>query len=723
MRNFPFFKQLDLMDCGPACLKIISKYYGKNFSMKYFRDKCNITREGVSLLDISRAAEDVGLRTLSIKITFEDLLLKIPLPCIVHWNYSHFVVVYKIKKNKVYVSDPQIGLVTYTKDDFCRSWKRNNERGMVTILEASPKLYETKDVLTSKSISYYFNYIKNYKGLLGQVLFGMIFGILLSLLFPMISQAIVDIGIGTRDIHFINVLLVAGIILTFSSLLSNVIQSRIMLYVANRINISMVSDFIKKVLKLPIPFFERKMVADILLRIDDHNRVQTFVFDVFLKIAVSGLSFIVYSILMMHYNMDLFLIFLAGTAFYVAWICLFLSRRRKLDFLHFDAAVVNQGEVLGLIDGINEVKINNLQQRKRWKWEESRLDIYNLNLKQLNLMLIQGAGSTTISSITNLFLTITAAKAVISGEMTIGMMLSLQYILGQLSGPVGQLIGIIQSSQDAKISLERINEVIFEEKEEKDFVGIRLPLPEDRSIELKNVSFKYSPNGVNVLKNINLLIPRGKLTAIVGESGSGKSSLMKLLLRFYEPTEGAIVLGDTDYTHIDIGEWRENCGTVLQDGKLFSGTILENIALKEDDVDLEKLHYAIKSANLEKFISGQPLKHYAYIGQGGVGVSGGEKQRILIARALYKDPAFLFLDEPTNALDSNNEKEISENIIQFTKGRTTIIIAHRLSTIMAADQIIVLDKGAVVELGTHEILYNNKQNYHNLIKNQMFVQY
>jgi ATP-binding cassette subfamily B protein len=722
MLRFPFFKQLDTMDCGPASLKIICKYYGKSLSMKFIRDKCYITREGVSLLDISRAAEEIGLRTLSLKVSIEELEKKIPLPCIIHWNYSHFIVVYKITKNKVYVSDPQIGLVTYPKKEFNYHWKKNNEKGNILALDRKTEFAKIANVEASKNLSEYFNYLFAYKKYFAQIFLGIILTIALSLIFPVISQAIVDIGINTRDLTFIHVLLIASVVLTVSSVASNFMQSRLMLFISDKININMVSDFIHKLIHLPLPFFERKMTSDILARINDHGRIQNFVFESMLGSVSSILTFTVFAGILIFYDVYLFLIFSIGTLLYILWILLFLTKRRKLDYLFYDASVRNQSEILGLCEGIKEIKSNNLEQKKRWDWEKSRFEIYKLNVRLLNLDQVQEVGATLIEKLKNVLLTFVSAKAVIAGDMTLGMMLAVQYIIGQLNGPVGRLLGLIQSFQDAKISLERVNEVRFEEKKETSNVGIRTPIPANGSLMLHNVSYRYHNRQSFVLENIDLTIPSKKITAIVGESGSGKSTLMKLLLRLYEPTSGSIGISDIDFNSIDIYEWRRNSGAVLQDGVLFGTTILENIILDDEEVDPERLKYALRASNLNDYINNQPLKLYTVIGQGGTGMSGGQKQRILIARALYKVPEFLFLDEATNSLDAHNEKIISDNLIGFTKGKTTVIIAHRLSTVINAHQIVVMSKGKIVEVGSHEMLSLKKGAYYKLIENQLFVQ-
>ncbi len=719
MKKFPSYKQFDAMDCGPASLKIVASYYGKNFSMKYLRDKCFITREGVSLYDISKAAEEIGFRTLPLRLKFEDLSDKIPLPVIVHWDYKHFVVVYKIKNNKVYVSDPAYGLVRYSKNEFCKAWAKKESKGAILVLEPTSRFYNIDDIETPTVFTHFFKYIMPHKKFLIQVFVGMLLGIVLSLIFPLITQSVIDIGIENGDVNFINILLFAGLVLTISSVVSNFIMERVMLFVSDRINIAMVSDFLGKLMKLPISFFERKMVSDILLRIQDHRRVQDFIMKAALSIIIALLSFIVYGIIMVFYSWKLFLVFTIGSLLYVGWILLFLKRRRKLDYQSFEAITENQNDFLEIIDSIHEIKVNNISETKRWQWLKSRLGVYNIGIKMLNLGQTQKIGSTLINQIKNLLITFLAAKSVIDGDMTLGMMLSAQYIIGQLNGPIGQFIGFIQSYQDAKISLERINEVVYEEEKEKEYVGIRNGMPSLKTIRLKDVSFCYNPNFGHVLKKINLTIPEGKITAIVGESGSGKTTLMKLLLRLYEPTEGEIKIENIDLSSIDINEWRNQCGSVLQEGRILNDTILKNIVLDDDNIDQDRFRLAMESTNLNNYVNQLPLKLYTILGSGGNGLSTGQKQRVLIARAIYKNPKYIFFDEATNSLDANNEKEITENLNNILKNKTAVVIAHRLSTIVNADNIVVLCKGEIAEQGTHNELVNKRGLYFNLVKNQL----
>jgi ATP-binding cassette subfamily B protein len=709
------------MDCGPACLKIIAKNYNKTFSMKFLRDRCYITREGVSLFDIGRAAEEIGFRTLAIKVTFDDIRYRMPMPAIVHWKQKHFIVVYKITRRKVYVSDPAAGLISYTHQEFCGAWEISNGLGAILLLEPTPEFYALEENETSASLHHFLRYLKPYHKYLAQVMVGMIASILVGLLTPFISQSMVDFGIGAGNMKFVNTILVAGLILTFSSMISSFIQGRLMLYVSERVNMSMVSDFLRKMLRLPVPFFERKMISDLLMRINDHSRIQSFIMSTFLGIFINILLFIIYGLLMLYYEISMFTVFMIGTTIYTGWLFMFLKQRKKLDNLSFEMSSTNQNDLLELLESVNEIKANNIANRRRWKWETSRFKIYGLRVKSMNLDQIESTGATFIMSTQGLIITYIACKNVIDGKMTLGMMMAAQYILGQLSGPIFGMIGYIHSLQFARISLRRVNEIILDEEPEKS--QSYMSVPEEKTITIKKMSYHYNPNLNKVLKNINITIPEGKITAIVGESGSGKTTLIKLLLRFYEPTEGGIDVGGIPINSIDIQQWRDSCGTVLQDGKLFNGTILYNITLVEDEteVDTKRLSEAMYLANIEDFIDERPLKLYTPLGTNGSGLSQGQKQRLLIARAIYKDPDFIFLDEATNSLDANNEKQISKNLEGLLKGKTAVVIAHRLSTVKNAHNIIVLNQGEVTEQGTHQELINKKGMYYQLVINQLVI--
>lgn len=687
--------------------------------MKYLRELCHITREGVSMFDIARAAESIGMTTLAIKADFNDLRDKLPLPLIVHWEQRHFIVVYKIDRHKVYVSDPSYGLRIYTHREFEEGWELTDRRGSVMMLEPTNDFYDLENNETSSSLRHFMKYLKPYQRYLIQVIVGMILGILISVVSPFISQSIVDFGIGSGNMKFINTMLVAGVVLSVSSMLSGFIQSRIMLYVSERVNMRMVSDFLRKILTLPVTFFERKMVSDIMTRIGYLSRIQSFIMNTFLGIIVNTLLFVVYSAMMLYYQQNMFIIFITGNLIYLGWIMLFLKERKRLDNLAFEAHTSNQHDLLELLNNVDEIKTNNIANRRRWKWEFSRYNIYGLNVKELNLGQIQSTGAAFIAQIQNVILTYVAAKNVVDGNMTLGMMMAAQNILGQLSGPISSFVGYVESIQFAKLSLKRVNEVMLEEKPEKsNHNGL---VPDNKSIEIRHLDFTYHPNMKPVLKNINLYIPAGKITAIVGESGSGKTTLLKLLLRFYNPTSGSISIGGTSLDDIGLFNWRNCIGSVLQDGKLFNDTILYNITLEEEEshIDTARLQQALQLSNIESFIRDRPLKLYTPLGKSGSGVSQGQKQRILIARAIYKNPDFIFLDEATNSLDANNEKEIVNNLERILEGKTAVVIAHRLSTIRNAHNIVVLRNGEITEQGTHDELMKLHGLYYELIHNQL----
>jgi len=716
--RFPSYIQHDAMDCGAACLKIVVKYYKKTFSLKYLRDKCYATREGVSLFDIGRAAEEIGFRTLALKVGFNDFKNKMPLPAIVHWQLKHFVVVYKITNKKVYISDPAFGLVSHSIAEFKKSWEMYDGMGSILVMETTPEFYAQDDIETPDSLRYFMKYLKPHHKYLAQVIIGMLAGVIIGLLSPFISQAIMDFGIGAGNMQFINTMLVAGVILTFSTMISGFIQGRLMLYVSQRINMNMVSDFLRKTLRLTMSFFERKMVSDLLVRISDQGRIQSFIMNTFLGISMNILLFIVYSILMLYYESNMFFVFMAGSAVYTGWIFLFIKERKKLDNKRFEMSSVNKNNLLELLESVSEIKANNIANRRRWKWEISRFKLYGLSVRNMNLDQTEKTGATFILKLQSVVLIYIAASNVINGEMTLGMMMAAQYILGQLDGPIGGMVGYVHSIQFARLSLKRVNEVILEEEPEKSLSSLKIT--ENKTITIKNLDFYYNPNLNKVLDNINITIPEGKVTAIVGESGSGKTTLAKLLLRFYEPVNGEIEVGGLPLAHIDLHHWRDRCGTVLQDGKLFNETILYNITLKdESEIDKDWLAKSIKMANIDKFISDRPLKLYTPLGANGAGLSQGQKQRLLIARAIYKNPDFIFLDEATNSLDANNEKQISQNLNTLLKGKTAVVIAHRLSTIKNAHNIVVLDNGKVAEQGNHEKLIKGKGKYYSLFLNQM----
>lgn len=732
---FTLVRQRDAKDCGPSCLAMIVKHYGGSFNINSIRTDCALNREGVSLLGISKAAEELGFKSVGGRLSFSSLASEALLPCIVHWSQNHFVVVYKVKNQKkgdctIYVADPGKGLVSYTKEEFCEHWvstKTNGEeKGIVLLLEPTNQFYtqnDTETVLTQSRMAFLWSYLKKYKRFFTQLILGLLLGSLLQLIFPFLTQAVVDTGIGGKDIGFVWLVLMAEMMLLFSRTAIEFIRSKILLHISTRINISLISDFFIKLMKLPMNFFDTKQMGDLLQRIEDHRRVEQFLTSSSLSLLFSFFTFLVFGVVLVFYNLGVFAVFLFGTLLYAGWIVLFLEKRRLLDYKFFEQAGRNRNVTYQLIDGMQEIKLQGCEQRKRWEWEDVQADLFKVNLQALNLQQVQQAGSITINEVKNILITVLAATSVIQGNMTLGMMLAVQYIIGQLNSPVEQLIHFVYSWQDVSISLDRMNEIhteTNEENAERTRSSYTEESTDGHSLAIKDLSFKYNIySSKNILSDINLLIPNGKVTAIVGASGSGKTTLIKLLLGFYEPLSGSIQIGSANLSECNLGWWRSQCGAVMQEGYLFSDTIAKNIAISDDDPNIERIRHAARVANIADYVEALPLAYNTMIGQDGQGISQGQRQRILIARVIYKNPMFVFLDEATNALDANNEQAITDNLLEFYKGKTVIVVAHRLSTVRNADQIVVLNEGKIVELGTHEELIGKRGNYYGLIKNQL----
>jgi ATP-binding cassette, subfamily B, bacterial len=726
MPSFPFFKQFDTMDCGPTCLRMIAKHFGKNYSLQTLREKSGINKEGVSMAGIGMAAEQIGFRTLVAKVTFEKLVTDAPLPFIAHWKQNHFVVVHAIKKDKVFVADPGIGLVEYSIKDFKNNWVSsvnnvNEQTGIVMLFETTPKFFLNDEDKQDGGLSfrYIFNYLFTYKSLLIQIAWGLLMGGALQLVLPFLTQSIIDVGINTRNLSFINLILLGQFVLYFGRSVVEFIRGWIFLHIGSRINISILSDFFIKLLRLPISYFDTKFQGDLLQRIGDHEKIESFLTNTVISTIYGVFNFIIFSIVLSIFNLKIFLMFLVGSILYVLWIWLFLGQRKILNNRSFDIASKSQTATLQIIDGIQEIKLTNSEQQKRWDWENIQASLFRLNMKGLGLSQIQSAGAMFINEGKNIFITYLTARAVIEGEMTLGMMLSVGYILGMLNGPIEQFIHFIQDYQDAKLSLERLNDIHKVEDEEPVGKQRSVQLSANKTLAFTSVSFKYPGTSRNILDNIDFVIPQGKTTAIVGTSGSGKTTILKLLLKFYAPAQGQIIAGNTFLSGINHNFWRSRCGAVLQDGFVFSDTIARNIAVGEDFVDINRLNHAAHVANIAEFVEALPLGYNTKIGAEGNGLSQGQKQRLLIARAVYKDPDYIFFDEATNALDANNEKIIMENLTEFFKGRTVIVVAHRLSTVKNADQIVVLEQGRIVEKGTHEQLTHLRGYYYALVKNQL----
>ncbi|MFD0862869.1 peptidase domain-containing ABC transporter [Sungkyunkwania multivorans] len=725
MKKFPFYKQADFKDCGPTCLRIIAKYYGRNMPIQTLRDLSETTRMGSSLLGLSEASEKLGFHSLGVKIPLSRLE-EAPLPCVLHWNKHHYVVLYHIHKDTYYISDPAYGLIKYGKEEFLKHWIGNNadehtEEGIALLLETTPKFYEREEDDRKDNLNFSFlsKYVIKYKKFIWQLIIGLVAASLLQLIFPFLTQSVVDVGIKNQDIHFIYLILFAQLALFIGRTAIEVIRSWILLHLSARINISLVSDFFIKLMNLPIAFFDVRMTGDILQRINDHKRIERILTTSSLNVLFSLVNLLVFSLVLAYYSLLIFGIFLIGSILYFLWIAIFLKKRRELDYKQFSRVSQEQSKVIELVNGMQEIKLHNAEKQKRWSWEYLQAQLFNISIEGLALEQYQSVGSGFINELKNILITILSAKLVIDGEITLGMMLAISYIVGQLNSPISQLISFIRQLQDARISLERLSEIHVKEDEEPIDKQKIVDFSKDLDIDLKKLSFRYVGSEQMVLKDLDLHIPANKLTAIVGVSGSGKTTLMKLLLKFYEPNKGVIKLGNYDLKNISQKAWRARCGAVMQEGYIFNDTIANNIAVGEDYIDKDKLAHAVDVANIGEFIESLPLSYNTQIGTQGVGLSTGQKQRLLIARAVYKNPDLLFFDEATSALDANNEKVIMEKLNVFFKNKTVVVIAHRLSTVKNADQIVVLDKGRIVEIGNHQELIKTKGFYYNLVKNQL----
>lgn len=725
VKSFPNYKQPDSKDCGPTCLRIVSKFYGRVISLQKLRDLAETVRFGSSLMGLSNAAEAIGFRTIGVKISIEKLN-EAPLPCVLYWNKKHFVVLYRIRKGRFYISDPAHGFLIYTTKDFLKGWMGNNvepttEDGIALLLEPTPKFYENEWEHNENNLdfSYLTKYLLKYKSFLWQLIIGLLGGSLLQLIFPFLTQSIVDVGIKNQDINFVYLVLFAQLTLFIGRTTIEVIRSWILLHLSTRINISLVSDFFIKLMKLPIAFFDTRMTGDILQRINDHQRIERILTTSSLNLLFSMVNLIIFGVVLAYYNLYIFFIFFIGSISYFLWIAVFLKKRADLDYKRFSQISQEQSKVIELINGMQTIKLNNAEKKKRWSWEFLQARLFKISIEGLALEQYQNVGSSFLNELKNIFITVLSAKLVIDGDITLGMMLAISYIVGQLNSPVSQIIGFVREVQDAKISLERLSEIHQKEDEESmvdnqiNFIGSNLDL------WITNMHFRYIGAEKPLFGGLNLHIPANKVTAIVGVSGSGKTTLMKILMKFYSPSNGDILLGSYNLKNISHQLWREKCGVVLQEDYIFNDTIANNIAVGADYVDKKRLLYAVEVANVREFIEELPLSYNTVIGAEGIGISTGQKQRLLIARAVYKNPDYLFFDEATSSLDTNNERTIMENLNQFFKNKTVVVIAHRLSTVRNADQIVVLEKGMITEIGKHEELIDKKGDYYHLIKNQL----
>ena len=725
----PLCLQKDSMQCGISCLQMVCKYFGREYSMNTLSKLCFATTEGVSMLGINEAANILGLHTTCVRAA-TSILSEAHLPCILHWNQNHFVVLYKVKNGKkFYIADPGKGLVTYSLEEFKKHWisTRSNEedKGIAMFLETTPAFFTYKmegeeNIKEKRSFRFLFGYVKKYRKYFGQIILGLIVGSLLQLVLPFLTQSIVDVGIKNQDIGFVWLILLGQLMLTISRTAIDFIRRWLLLHISLRINISLVSDFFIKLLKLPMSFFDTKLMGDLMQRMNDHSRVNNFLTQQTLNITFAMLTFVVFSVVLFFYNKLVFAIFLLGSVLYGGWMTLFLKRRKVLDYELFEQQAINNNKTYEFITSMQEIKLQDCEQRRRWEWEDTQADLFGVQMKSLKLQQTQEAGSIFINEVKNIIITVVAATAVIHGQMTLGMMLAVQYIIGQLNSPVEQLMNFFYSLQEVKISLERINE-IHQMDDENGKEGLKTSIEnKNEGIDIKNVMFKYDPHALRkTIDDVNIHIPQGKVTAIVGASGSGKTTLIRLILGYYPVLDGKIAIGNTDINTLNKRWWRRQCGVVMQDGVLFSESIARNIAVDDGDIDKERLLKAAEIACIKDYVMALPLKFNTKIGRDGIGLSQGQKQRILIARAVYKNPDYIFLDEATNSLDANNERSIVENLDKFYRGKTVVIVAHRLSTVKNADQIVVIDHGKVVEVGNHESLTAKRGAYYHLVKNQL----
>ena len=730
-KDFPHITQPDTMECGATCLRMIAQYYGKKYSAETMQRLCRITREGVSMLSLSDAAEELGFRSVCGRISLERVVEQRPFPCILYWNQAHFVVLYDVKKKRkgklrFRIADPGKNLLELDEDTVRDAWigacTSGQEKGILMALEPTPVFYDKKDESKQLERPFHFlwGYLRPYRSWFVQLLLGLFLGSVLQLLFPFLMQAIVDKGISSKDLNLIYLILAGQLMMVLSRAAVDFVRRWMLLHISVRVNVSLLSDFLIKLMKLPMSFFDTKMTGDLLQRIHDHERVERFLTAQTLSVIFSAFSFVVFGVVLFYYDRLIFVLFLLGSFFYAMWISLFLKRRRMIDYTYFEQQSRNQSKTMQLLNGMQEIKLQHCERRRCCEWEDIQADLFRTSIESMKIQQTQEAGGILINEIKNIVITIVAATSVISENLSLGMMLAIQYIIGQLNAPVEQFVQFIYGWQDVRISLERMCEIRNREEEETPERNVDYFPNGQREIRLKNVTFQYEgPHSPKVLDNLNLTIPQGKVTAIVGTSGSGKTTLVKLLLGYYSPVAGTIRIAGEDLAHYDLRWWRSHCGAVMQDGYIFSESIARNIAVDDEEIDNERLLLAARMSNIDEFIKRLPLQYNTVIGQDGQSISQGQRQRILIARAVYRNPDFIFLDEATNSLDANNERAIVENLTEFYRGKTVMAVAHRLSTVRNADQIVVLEKGRIVEIGTHESLLEAKGAYFHLVKNQL----
>ena len=733
-KTFPHYTQLNSSDCGPTCLRMIASFYGKEYSQETIRRHCFISREGVSLLGICDAAEYIGMHCLGMKLTIDQLVDEVNFPCILHWNQNHFVVCYDVKRSRIdekykfYIADPASQCITYNEEEFKKGWIsskfKGEECGVALLLEPDVDFGKNEDDCYTpekkRNFRTFAHYYLQHKRLLLQIIAGMLVGIGMQFIFPFLTQAMVDVGIGHKNFNIVTLILIAQIILFIAQLSVDFIRSWVLLHINARVDIALISSFLYKLTCMPLNFFDTRKLGDTLQRVGDHARIKSFLMGNSLNIIFSFVSLIIFSCVLAYYSIMIFSIFMVGNILNLLWITIFMKYRRELDSKRFGLSSTEQNRLVQLIQGMQDIKLNNCEREKRWEWEHLQIGLFRISSKGLTITQIQQTGSSFLSQATNFIILYLSATAVIHDNMTLGMMMSVSYIIGQLSAPFADFVNFAYALQDARISMERLNDIYEQEDEEDDIDKNMTILPTDHNIRIENMYFSYSGNSRNyTLQDINLTIEAGKVTAIVGSSGSGKTTLIKILQGFYKPNQGSVCIGNVPLELINPHVWRASTGSVMQDSFLFSDSIAKNIALSTEQIDIKRLQLASKMANVDSFISTMPLGYNTRIGMEGIGVSQGQRQRILIARAIYKNPEFIFFDEATNALDATNEWEIMNALHSFYKGKTVVIAAHRLSTISQADQIVVMKEGKIVEVGSHEQLLEKKGEYYELVNYQM----
>lgn len=723
MKRFPFTKQTDTMQCGIACLVSVCRFYSKHYSARFLSKMTYISKEGVSLLALSKTAQHLGFETMNISIPF-DRATELILPCILHWNQNHFVVLYHIdiKRRIYYICDPGKGLMKFDEETFKRHCSGTSGKVVAMLLTPTERFGSVAEeqVTTPSIIRFILGYVKGYRSYITQIALGLVLGCLLQLIMPFLTQQIVDSGIRKQDIGIIWLILIGELLIVTGRTATDFIRRWLLLHISMRVNISLVSDFFIKLMRLPMSFFEAKLLGDLLQRVGDHSRVQSFLTGQILNVTFAMLGFVIFGAVLLVYNATIFAVFMAGSALYMMWIIRFLRKRKVLDYETFEYEAISQSKTYEMLSAMQEIKLQNCEQRRRFEWEDAQADLFDVRMRALKLQQTQETGAILINEIKNILITVLSATAVIDGSITLGVMLAIQYIVGQLNSPIEQFMSFVYSCQDMKISLERINEVHNNDNEESPQDSLTSYVSPKRDIVFTNVSFKYDINSPTyTLEDISFVIPANKITAIVGASGSGKTTLLKLMLAYYPPLSGDIRISDAAIDKYSPKWWRSRCGVVMQDGYIFSESIERNIAVDDSPIDRQRLDYAARIANIYDFIQSLPLNYHTKIGKEGIGLSQGQKQRILIARAVYRNPEYIILDEATNSLDASNERAIVDNLAEFYRGRTVIVVAHRLSTVCNADQIIVLDNGRIAETGTHRSLIANRGTYYNLVKNQL----